>query len=154
MTQDAPRADDLAATRTLAATLNNRAWDLIEQSMRSASEQGEMCDAAVASRHLWYIATGGAQGAPCIERLRGHHLVACAMAKAGRMSEASRAAQRATETEAALPQDAVMQFDRVMTMVTMHLASGARELDPNLNAAVGALDKDERAVANAVLVGS
>jgi len=67
------RPDDEAlrrARRRLAAEANNRGWTLAEQTSRTPREDGEMLDAAHASRHLW-APIGTAETAAYAELLLG-----------------------------------------------------------------------------------
>ena len=118
-TRSSDRATTQSCARALAIRLNNRAWDLIERPHRSIGETDEMLDAAHAARELWAIATGARSN---IERLRAHHAVACAHYRAGHREETLHAARLADVEERSLSRG-VTQFDRVMTLVSMHLAA-------------------------------
>ncbi len=144
----------LHATRAQAMACNNRAWDLVEQTTRTANETQAMCDAAQEAQRLWDTAK---QETLCVERLRAQQLVACAMARAGRTNDARNAAQAASETEAALDPSELTTFDRVMTQVAHALASARasdlREIHPALQSAMKALDDEEQALVLRLLGG-
>lgn len=144
------RANIQTCARALAIRLNNRAWDLIEKPHRSIGETDEMLDAAHAARELWAIATGSRSN---VERLRAHHAVACAQYRAGHREEALHAARMADVEERALPRGAT-DFDRVMTLVVMHLAAllsfGAPSNEP-LMSMVEALGPEEREILSRIL---
>jgi hypothetical protein len=53
MEQQSSQDEEQRGRRRLAATANNRAWDLAELGLRSADEDAEMLDAAHAARFLW-----------------------------------------------------------------------------------------------------
>ncbi len=134
--QDHPtnRAERQTSARILAIELNNRAWELIERQTRTLSEVIEMLDAAHGSRALWFLVC---EHADSIERLRAHHVVACACARAHLGDQAIQAARMAVEFERAYERDhggAVGHFDQAMTLVSMQLASlklpGAPRVEP------------------------
>ena len=134
--QDHPtnRAERQTSARILAIELNNRAWELIERQTRTLSEVIEMLDAAHGSRALWFLVC---EHADSIERLRAHHVVACACARAHLGDQAIQAARMAVEFERAHERDhggAVGHFDQAMTLVSMQLASlklpGAPRVEP------------------------
>ena len=144
------RARIQTCARALALRLNNRAWDLIERPHRTIAETDEMVDAAHAARELWAIATGSRSN---IERLRAHHAVACAHYRAGHRENALHAARLADIEERALSRG-VTEFDRVMTLVSMHLAAllnfGAPASEP-LMSMVESLGPEEREILSRLL---
>ena len=144
------RARIQTCARALAIRLNNRAWDLIERPHRTIAETDEMVDAAHAARELWAVATGSRSN---IERLRAHHAVACAHYRAGHREDSLHAARLADVEERALARG-VTEFDRVMTLVSMHLAAllnfGAPVNEP-LMSMVEALGPEERELLSRLL---
>ncbi len=149
-TNPIPRAEPLKSVRDLAMRLNNRAWDLVELERRTAKETIEMVDAAYGSRALWRMATDDEDS---VERLRAHHVVACACARARYGDQALRAARMAAEHERRFTRG-ISEFDRAMTLVSMHLAlllhPGAPIVEP-LMTLIDGLEPDEAEVLSRLL---
>lgn len=144
------RATTQSCARLLAIRLNNRAWDLIEQPTLGLRETDEMLDTAHAARELWAIATGSRSN---IESLRAHHAVTCAHYRAGHREEALHAARLAEVEERSLPLG-ITQFDRVMTLVSLHLAamlSFGAPLNEPLMEMVEQLGLEERMILSRIL---
>jgi hypothetical protein len=95
------------AHRWFAVEFNNRAWDLVESSGRSADETSEMIHAAHAACIHWR-----AVGGP-VNELRGECLLATAYASAGIGPEAVRHAERARELSEQVG-DEQTAFDRAV----------------------------------------
>ena len=146
-----PPFDSETTHRWLAVELNNHAWDLVEKSSRSASEDNAMIQAAHAAHYHW------SKVGNVLNEQRALCLIACAYGKVGWAEPAEHFALKCLEASEANAESQT-SFDRATALAAAALAAHVTG-DDNAAAAhtrrareaAAGFDAAELAVVNTIL---